>query len=175
MTINRDFTREWARHCPRCGAGGFVSLDGRHHHCATCELDYYHNLAAAVAAVIRCGQELALIVRGREPGRGLLDLPGGFVDPGESLETAIEREVREELGVSLTKPVYLLSHANTYRYRDVTYCTTDAFFEFHVTEKFAEQKSDEVQQLVWQNPANLRAHEIAFDSVRYTLRRLGMP
>jgi len=41
---------------------------------------------------------LLLIRRGHEPGRGLWSVPGGRVEPGETLSAAVEREVREETG-----------------------------------------------------------------------------
>ncbi len=44
---------------------------------------------------------LLLVRRGREPHRGCWSLPGGRVEPGESPEQAIEREVREETGLSV--------------------------------------------------------------------------
>lgn len=44
---------------------------------------------------------LLLIRRGHEPGRGLWSVPGGRVEPGESLAAAVEREVREETGLAV--------------------------------------------------------------------------
>jgi 8-oxo-dGTP diphosphatase len=45
---------------------------------------------------------LLLIRRGHEPGRGLWSVPGGRVEPGETLAAAVEREVREETGLVVT-------------------------------------------------------------------------
>jgi ADP-ribose pyrophosphatase YjhB (NUDIX family) len=45
------------------------------------------------------GDRLLLVRRGREPGRGLWSVPGGRVEPGESLAEAVERELAEETGV----------------------------------------------------------------------------
>jgi len=53
---------------------------------------------AASAAVFRDGRVL-LARRGRDPGRGTWSLPGGRVEPGETLAEAAAREVVEEVGV----------------------------------------------------------------------------
>jgi 8-oxo-dGTP diphosphatase len=56
-----------------------------------------------VGAVVRDGQgRLLLVRRGTEPGRGLWSVPGGRVEPGESLEEAVVREVAEETGLRVT-------------------------------------------------------------------------
>jgi 8-oxo-dGTP diphosphatase len=54
-------------------------------------------LVPCVGAVVHdAGGRLLLIRRGQEPSLGLWSLPGGRVEAGESLEQAVEREVREE-------------------------------------------------------------------------------
>jgi 8-oxo-dGTP diphosphatase len=55
-----------------------------------------------VGAIIRdTGGRLLLIKRGHEPGKGLWSLPGGKVEPGESDDQAVVREVREETGLTV--------------------------------------------------------------------------
>ncbi len=56
-----------------------------------CQFTYFHNPAAAVMVAITVKDELLIAIRGREPGLGGWDLPGGFVDPDESLEQAAIR------------------------------------------------------------------------------------
>ena len=69
-----------------------------------------------------------MIERANDPGRGKLDLPGGFVDPKESAEAAIKREIKEELKIDIAEPRYLGSYPNIYEYGGVTYHTCDLFF-----------------------------------------------
>ena len=65
----------------------------------------YRNPALAVDGVVlargRQGDPFSvlLVERGRDPFRGCFALPGGFVDYGEDLAAAIDREIREETGL----------------------------------------------------------------------------
>lgn len=74
----------------------------------------------ADAVVIQSGHIL-LIERGRLPGKGLLALPGGFVDPGERIRDGAVRELREETAISDSKgqipPAMLASFIEDHRTR----------------------------------------------------------
>ncbi len=54
-----------------------------------------------MGAVIFRGEEVLLVCRGQEPAKGSWSLPGGLVEVGEGLGAAIEREVREETGLTV--------------------------------------------------------------------------
>jgi 8-oxo-dGTP diphosphatase len=56
-----------------------------------------------VGAVLRDeGGRLLMILRGHDPGRGLWSIPGGRIEPGETAEEAVVREVEEETGLTVT-------------------------------------------------------------------------
>jgi len=54
---------------------------------------------AAVSAIILGEDSVLLVRRGHEPAKGLWSLPGGSVEPGETVREAVTREVLEETGL----------------------------------------------------------------------------
>ena len=117
--------------------------------------------------------KIVLIKRAKEPGRGMLDLPGGFVDPKESAEQAVIREVKEELQIDIKEPEYLGSFPNIYKYQDVLYHTCDLFFYSRIDGLPVEFSKTEVEELVLLRPSEILADKIAFESVREALRFFG--
>jgi len=115
-------------YCPRCGRDGIEAHKSNAMQCPTCGYVYFHNTCAAVAGIIEMGEGILLTIRAREPRAGWYDLPGGFVDYNESLEDALKREIREELGIGIAITSYLESFPNRYVYRNVIYFTADCFF-----------------------------------------------
>lgn len=59
------------------------------------------NPIPAIAAIILRGDEILLIKRGAEPNIGKWSVPGGSIELGETLEEAVRREVREEIGLEI--------------------------------------------------------------------------
>lgn len=116
--------------CPKCGSSGFQISGDRSMKCKDCGFHLFFNSSAAVAALIVSEEgKLMLVTRGIEPDYGKLDLPGGFIDPGESAEHAVERELFEELGVKVKSMSYLCSAPNEYIFSDFSVFTTDLAFK----------------------------------------------
>lgn len=116
-------------YCPHCGSNAFTENDAYSKRCRECGFTFYPNAAAAtVAVIVNSRDELLCIRRKREPARGTLDLPGGFVDPGESITDGLLREVREELGAEVERFEFLFSRPNEYPFSGHTVHTADAFF-----------------------------------------------
>ena len=138
--------------------------------CTNCGFIYFHNMASAVGGIIETADGILLAQRAHEPRRGFYDLPGGFVDYGESLETAMKREINEETGINITEMSYLGSFPNTYIYEDVTYFTSDAFFVCRIPEGEKPEPSEEICSFLICKPGEIPFEKIAFDSAKAALR-----
>ena len=160
-------------HCPRCGRNAFAPVSGKQLICSSCRFTYFHNPAAAVAAVIRCQQEYLFAVRAFQPRAGYLDFPGGFVDPDESLEEALHREIKEEINLNLTTEIrYLFSYPNAYQYETVTYRTVDSFFISTLLTKPQLTAADDVSAVCWIALKDIEQEQLAFASTRKAVQAL---
>lgn len=160
--------------CPKCGSKKIENVLDRKWKCPDCGFTLYNNVASAVGLVIVNGKgEVLLETRAKDPRKGFLAFPGGFVDPDESAEEACVRECREEIGVEPDSLRYLCSFPNVYCYKDIVYKTCDLFFEATLPEgaELNIQKS-EVEEISFYPADTLRKVEelpLAFDSARKTL------
>jgi NAD+ diphosphatase len=99
---------EWAethRFCGRCATPTERVPTERCMKCPACGLMAYPRIAPAVIVLVRRGNE-ALLARGARVPYGFYSTLAGFVEPGESLEETIAREVREEVGLEVAAPTY---------------------------------------------------------------------
>lgn len=155
------------KYCPRCGASPFAPQADHAFTCAACGLRFYLNTASAVAALIEDGEgRLLLIRRGREPARGTLDLPGGFVDQRESAEQALAREIREELKLELELCTYLGSFPNRYVFSGLTYHTLDLAFGCRVRDLSWLTPGDDAEACLFMAPADIDLADIGLESIR---------
>lgn len=157
--------------CPSCGNRDIVPAGAKKLFCRSCSFTYYHNVAAAVAAILELDGKILLIRRAKEPGKGKLDLPGGFVDPDETAEEALKREVREELGIDMEAVNYVGSWPNIYQYEGVTYQTCDLFFHARIDVLPTDFNKREVAELLLLDPADILLDALAFESTRMVLTR----
>jgi NAD+ diphosphatase len=155
--------------CPSCKSTDFTFPNNVRFHCNTCEFTYYHNIAAAVAVVFTFEDKVLFTVRNVDPDKGKLDLPGGFIDPGENAEEAACREIKEELGldVSPNDLKYITTAPNNYLYKNVPYRTMDIFYECPLqTDLISIAAEDEIQDLIWVKRAEIDLEKIGFVSIR---------
>lgn len=124
--------------CPLCGSTKIETLGGgRKWKCPDCRMELYNNVAAAVGVLMTdIDGNLLMEKRGKEPRKGFFALPGGFVDPDETVEEAAKRECMEEIGIVPENLVYLCSYPNSYDYGEFTYRTCDIFFTASLPRNF---------------------------------------
>ena len=160
-------------HCPRCGVRQLAPPTGHVFNCPGCGFRLYFSAAGAVAVFIgRPDGRMLFIIRGKDPGRGKLAPPGGFIDLGETAEVAAQREVREEVGLELQDLRFLCSQPNSYLYCGVTYPVLDLFFTATVAADTEAIPLDAVTAVRWLDPGSLDPEELAFTSMQKAFRRL---
>ena len=96
-------------HCPRCGAPTVETRSGWTRTCTADGSEHFPRTDPAVIMLIHDGGDRALLGRGQQWHPGRFSTLAGFVEPGESLEAAVAREVYEEVGVGITDIRYLAS------------------------------------------------------------------
>lgn len=161
------------RHCPHCGSKRFEAYDDFSKKCGDCGFTFYPNAAAATVGVILNEQdELLCVRRGREPALGTLDLPGGFVDPGESITEGLLREIREEVGGEVIYFRFLFSFPNAYPYSGHVVHTADAFFLCRLEKGVEVSACDDASEIVWLSRQAIKPKLFGLTSVRRGVEHL---
>lgn len=172
-TDERTLTR-----CPDCGGGRLEYRNHRHWVCPDCGLDLYNNVAAACGMVFYTEDGHILFERrAKNPGKGKLGFPGGFIDPDETVEEACVRECLEETGLTLNpdRLEYLMNRPNTYSYKGITYKTCDLFFACQLNDdqlkqlKAQETEVAEFLLMKVDTPEEAEKLPFAFESSRIAL------
>jgi NAD+ diphosphatase len=96
-------------HCPRCGAPTVETQSGWTRTCTNDGSEHFPRTDPAVIMLVHDGADRTLLGRGPQWGEGRFSTLAGFVEPGESLEAAVAREVFEEVGVAVREVRYLAS------------------------------------------------------------------
>ena len=100
---------EWFRthqFCGKCGAKTVENVNDRAMACHECKIFSYPRLSPSIIVLVHRGNEVLLARSHRFP-EGMYSTLAGFVEPGESIEETLVREVKEEVGVKVHKLEYL--------------------------------------------------------------------
>lgn len=155
------------RFCPVCGSNHFEENNFKSKRCSDCGFVYYFNPSSAtVAVIVNSKNEILVCRRGKKPAIGSLDLPGGFVDCGETSEEGMLREIEEETALEVTPPQYLFSLPNTYMYSGLMIHTLDSFYLCKTTGNEEAHAMDDVAESFWMPVERLNPDEFGLNSVK---------
>lgn len=139
---------EQFKFCPKCGSPSFEISNIKSKKCSNCGFVYYFNPSAAtVAIIINKKNELLVTKRAKDPAKGTLDLPGGFIDMYENAEEGVKREVFEETNLKVQKTQYLFSKPNLYLYSGFMVHTLDLFYLCQVDDYTSMKAQDDAAEL----------------------------
>jgi NAD+ diphosphatase len=157
--------REHNRFCGRCGSPMTAVQGGHVMQCAACAHQQFPRLDPAVIVLVTDGERALL---GRQPAwpPGRYSTVAGFVEPGESLEDAVAREVREETGVSVDEIVYHSSQPWPFP------SSLMLGFTAHARGTDIDLSGDELEDARWFTRAQLAAGEIALPTTHSISFRL---
>ncbi|WP_196503740.1 NAD(+) diphosphatase [Aestuariivirga litoralis] len=94
--------------CANCGHATQMSDAGYRRHCPSCKTDHFPRTDPVVIMAVRHGDNI-LLGRQKAWAPGMYSCVAGFMEPGETLEQAVAREVFEETGVVVGKVTYVAS------------------------------------------------------------------
>jgi NAD+ diphosphatase len=89
-------------HCPRCGALTVPAPAGHARHCPVDGSEHFPRIDPAVIMLVSDDEDRCLLARNRLWPPRRVSILAGFVEPGESAEQAVAREVREEAGIAVS-------------------------------------------------------------------------
>lgn len=96
------------RFCGRCGTATTEADDERAKRCPSCGATFFPSASPAVIVAVTRGDRL-LLAHNKDWRSSMFSLLAGFLDPGETLEQAVAREVREEVGIEIGDIRYVTS------------------------------------------------------------------
>ncbi|MFQ5520837.1 MAG: NUDIX domain-containing protein [Candidatus Methylomirabilia bacterium] len=136
--------------------------------CRRCGWTFYGNPVPAAVALIVKGRKILLGQRAAPPYAGTWDLPGGFLEGGETPEVALRRELKEELGVAVRSARFLGFFRETYGRGGFPILAMVYRVRLAGVPRVT---ASDVSALRWFERDRLPYREIKFPSVRLALRR----
>lgn len=160
--------------CRRCGES--LKLD--HDHIFLCKNGHiiFRNASPAAGILLVNDQKETLaIVRGLDPGKGKLDMVGGFCD-GEETEHALQREIQEEIGLSPSDyetPQFLFSHIDPYEYKGEVLPILSITFWAYIKPNAKPRPADDVTEAIFIKRSDIIPGVVHFGSYTEALKLLS--
>ena len=155
----------WHRHhgfCGKCGAET-TSTDGGHVRiCSGCGKRHFPRTDPAIMALIIDGDRCLLARQPKWPDK-MFSILAGFVEPGESLEAAVQREVKEEVGLDVKPPNYIRSQGWPFP------SSLMLGFSMHAASTTIALGDDELEEAHWFSKATIRAADEVFVPPKFSL------
>ena len=124
-----------------------------------------------MVSIISFENQFLFLRRAKDPSAGKLDMPGGFVDFGETAEEALRRELKEELMIESVELTYFTSEPNDYLYLNVPYQTLDFYFAATIFTKPDTFDSSEIIEICWRSAGEIVEEEFAFSPMFQVFRQ----
>ena len=160
--------------CPACGSPDFKIDTFKSKKCEKCKFNYYYNSAGAVPVIIKDKEDNYLFVKRKyDPKKGTLDLPGGFIDFGETAENCAVREVKEETGIDIQEKdlKFLFSIPNYYNYSNFIVTSIDIYFEANIDSFKNAIANDDAQELVILKKDEIDISKIGFEGIKKGIKK----
>ncbi|MCA9384006.1 NUDIX domain-containing protein [Candidatus Dojkabacteria bacterium] len=173
--MNSKSPSELYHYCSVCGSDAVndsSKLSCTNGDCAT--VIYLNPSPSVQVFLINRSNQILIVKRAKDPMKGLYDLPGGFVDGDESFESALSREVHEELGISdQLEYKYLCSAPDKYYYKGINLDVVVVTFIARVSDIVIEKiDKNEISDIKWIDIDKVEIDTLAFENSRYALTQL---
>lgn len=136
------------QYCGKCGSKTTAANGEFAFECRNCEILNYPKISPCIMALIKKGEEV-LLARGFNFPEGVYSTLAGFIEAGESLEHAIKREIREEVGIEVDNFQYFGSQTWPFPGQLMI------GFVVHYQSGDIEVDGKEIEDAQWFNPSNL--------------------
>lgn len=141
--------------------------------CRECGFKFYLNVAAAaIALIFNADQQILVTRRKHDPARDMLDFPGGFAEPGESVEACLVREIKEELNLDISNLTYFGSFPSHYLFKKIDYPIMDMAFLCTVNDFSTITPQDDVSDFYFLDIAQIDAALFGLNSPKLIIRQL---
>ena len=161
------------QHCPGCGEKNLVPSGNKSFTCKSCDFIIFINVAAAGIALIFDNNKHLLVTRRKhDPFKGMLDLPGGFAEPGESMEACLIREIKEELHLNVSDLQYYCTAPSQYLFKNIVYPILDMVFFCRVADFSKIRADDDVSEFLFIPIPQLNASLFGLDSPKMVIKTL---